>query len=75
MLSKIFRFIPQTIGSHTYIGENCIIEAAIIGVGCHIEDNAILCKGCILKDFVYVQEGAVIPPEMVILIIVFFKKF
>jgi dynactin-5 len=65
-LSKgAFRFIPVTIGSHSYIGKNCVIQAAVIGVGCLIEDDVVLSKRCILKDFVYVMAGSVVPPDMV----------
>lgn len=60
-----FRFIPLTIGSHSYIGRNCVVQAAVIGVGCHIEDNVILSKRCILKDFVYIMRDSVVPPDMV----------
>lgn len=52
-----FKFIPLTIGSHCYIGQDCIIEAAVIGVGCDIGDNCIISKRCILKDYVKVLEG------------------
>ena len=66
MLKQQFKFVPTTIGSHTYIGDDCVIEAAVIGIGCHISDNCILSKRCILKDFVLVLEGSVISSDMVI---------
>lgn len=66
MLKQQFKFIPTTIGSHTFIGIDCVIEAAVIGIGCHISDNCILSKRCILKDFVLVLEGSVVPCDMVI---------
>lgn len=66
MMKQQFKFIPTTIGSHTYIGKDCVIEAAVIGIGCHISDNCILSKRCILKDFVLVLEGAVVSSDMVI---------
>lgn len=59
---KGFKFIPVTIGSHTYISEDCVIEAAIIGSGCFIGKNAVLSKRCVLKDFVHVMDNAVVPP-------------
>lgn len=52
-----FKFIPLTIGSHSTIGKDCIISAAVIGIGCDIGDNCIISKRCILKDFVKVLEG------------------
>lgn len=60
------KFIPMTIGSYSCFGENCVIESAIIGIGCEIEKNCILSKRCILKDFVKVLEGSVLPPGMVV---------
>ena len=60
------KFIPLTIGSHTYIGKQCIIEAAVIGLGVYIDDDVIISKRCIIKDFVYIKKGSVVPPDMVI---------
>ena len=60
------KFIPLTIGSHTYIGKNCVVEAAVIGLGVYIEDDVIISKRCVLKDFVLIKKGSVIPPDMVI---------
>ena len=60
------KYIPMTIGSHTYIGKNCIIEAAVIGLGVLIEDDVIISKRCIIKDFVHIKKGSVVPSDMVI---------
>jgi dynactin-5 len=60
--SPSFRFVPLIIGSHTFIGDDCVIEAAMVGAGCHIEAGCVLSKRCILKDFVFVTENSVIPP-------------
>lgn len=60
------RFIPLHIGSCTTIGKNCVIESAVIGVGCDIGDDCILGKRTILRDFVTVMPGSLIPPDMVI---------
>ena len=55
--TESIKFIPLTIGSHCYIGEDCVIEAAVLGTGCIIGDNCILSKRCILKDYVKVLDG------------------
>jgi len=60
------RFIPMTIGSHTQIGPNCIIEAAVIGMGCVIGSNCIISPRAVLKDFCLVRDGAVISPDTVV---------
>jgi dynactin 5 len=60
------RFIPITIGANTYIGKDCIVEAASIGLGCNIGENSILSKRCILKDYVRIEPNTIVPPDMVI---------
>ena len=59
------RFIPMTIGSHTQIGSNCIIEAAVIGTGCVIGNNVVISPRAVLKDFVTVHDDSVICPDAV----------
>lgn len=58
--------IPMVIGSHTYIGENTVIESAVVGLGCDIGKNCHLMSRSILKDFVKVLDDTVIPCDMVI---------
>lgn len=60
------RFVPLSIGRYTSIGRGCLIESAVIGVGCVIEDDCVLSKRCILKDYVLVKKGSVVPPDAVI---------
>jgi len=64
MLAK--RYIPMSIGSYSYIGRFCTVEASSIGLGCYISDNCILSSRCILKDYVKVEPGTVIPADAVI---------
>lgn len=40
----ISKYIPLSIGSYCSIGKRCVIEAAVIGMGCCIEDGCILSK-------------------------------
>jgi len=60
------KFVPMTVGSHTWIGKDCVIEAASIGMGCRLGDNVVLSKRCILKDYVYVEANSIVPPDMVL---------
>lgn len=60
------KFIPMTIGTHCYIGRNCDIQSAVIGVCCHIEDFCVLSPRTILKDFVYIKSGTFVPSDMVL---------
>ena len=60
------RFVPLTIGKYTFIGRDCVVECASVGVGCFIGDGSVLCKGAILKDYVHVRPGTIVPPDLVI---------
>ncbi len=60
------KFIPLTIGTGTFVGENTLIESAVIGIGCEIGKNCILSKRSILKDYVKVLDDTVIPPDLVL---------
>ena len=60
------RFVPLSIGRYTSIGSNCLVESAVVGLGCVIEDDCVLSKRSILKDYVLVKRGTVVPPDAVI---------
>jgi dynactin 5 len=60
------QFLPQSIGSHTRIGTNCIIEAAAVGSSVYIGNNCVISKRVIIKDCSYIADGTVIPPDTVI---------
>ena len=59
------RPVPLTIGPHCSVGQRCTVEAAVIGAGCTVDDGCTLSPRCILKDFVRVVAGTVVPPDMV----------
>jgi len=59
-------FLPLIIGSHTRIGNDCVIEAASIGASVFIGDNCVISKRVIIKDCCYIEEGTVIASDMVI---------
>lgn len=64
--SNPLEFIPITIGSHCYFGSRSVVEAAVIGTGCYIGDDCILSPRTVLKDYVYVSDGTVVPSDMVL---------
>lgn len=66
IMTSGFRYIPLSIGAYTTIGENCVVESAVIGMGCNIGNKCVLSMRCILKDHVCVEDGTVIPPDTVI---------
>ena len=59
-------FYPLKIGEHTFIGPNCVIEAAQIGDRVHVGAGAVVGKFAILKDGVKVLEGAHVAGGMVV---------
>ncbi len=61
-----FRFIPLLVGKFSFIGENCVIESAVIGQGCTIGNNCVLSKRSMLKDYITVLDNSVVPPDMII---------
>lgn len=38
------RFTPLSVGNHTYIGKNCVVESAGIGCNVRIEDGCVLVR-------------------------------
>ncbi|KAM3076292.1 hypothetical protein ACMFMG_006204 [Clarireedia jacksonii] len=61
-----FSHFPLKIGDHVFVGANSIIEAAILGNHIHIGANVVVGKFTIVKDFVKILDGTVIPQGMVI---------
>jgi len=59
-------YYPLKIGEHTFIGANCVIEAAQIGDHVHVGRGAVVGKFAILKDGVKVLEGAHVVGGMVV---------
>lgn len=66
MFKGVVSFHPLKIGEHVFVGRNCIVEAASIGDHVHIGPGAIVGRMVILKDWVKVLEGSVIPAGMVV---------
>lgn len=58
--------MPLRIGDHVFVGENSVVQAATIGSHVHIAANAVVGEFAIVKDYVRILEGTVIPANMVI---------
>ncbi|KAI1474669.1 trimeric LpxA-like protein [Daldinia eschscholtzii] len=61
-----FTFLPLRLGDHVFIGEGTVVQAATIGSHVYIGQNVVVGEFSIIKDYVRVLEGTVIPPNMVI---------
>jgi len=58
--------MPLRMGDHVYVGPGAVIQAASIGSHVHIGAKVVVGEFAIIKDYVRVLDGAVIPPNMVI---------
>lgn len=58
--------MPLRLGDHVFVGHDSIVQAATIGSHVHIGGNVSVGAFAIIKDYVRVLDGSVIPPSMVI---------
>jgi dynactin 5 len=65
-VERQFSHYPLKIADHVFIGPSSIIEAALIGSHVHIGANVVVGKFSIIKDYVRILDGSVVPPNMVI---------
>ncbi|KAG4419828.1 hypothetical protein IFR04_007047 [Cadophora malorum] len=61
-----FSHYPLKIADHVFVGPGSIIEAALIGSHINIGANCVIGKFTIIKDYVKILDGTVVPPNMVI---------
>ena len=53
-------------GDHVFVGARSVIQAASIGSHVHIGENTVVGEFAIIKDYVRILEGSVLPPNMVV---------
>lgn len=58
--------MPLRMGDHVFVGEGTVVQAASIGSHVHIGAQAVIDEFAIIKDYVRVLDGTVVPPNMVI---------
>lgn len=58
--------MPLRLGDHVFIGERTVVQAATVGSHVHIDKDVLVGEFAILKDYVRVLEGTIIPANMVI---------
>lgn len=61
-----FSHYPLKIGDHVYVGPGSVVEAALIGNHVHIGAGCVIGKFVIIKEYVRIMEGTVVPANMVI---------
>ncbi|CAK7226928.1 hypothetical protein SBRCBS47491_006394 [Sporothrix bragantina] len=62
----VFSHMPLRMGDHVFIGAGSTVMAASIGSHVHLGANVVVGDFAIIKDYVRVLDGTVIPPNMVI---------
>ncbi|TVY57402.1 Dynactin subunit 5 [Lachnellula cervina] len=65
-IGRWFSHYPLKIADHVFIGPSSVIEAALIGSHVSIGANCTIGKFAIIKDYVKVLDGTVVPPNMVV---------
>jgi dynactin 5 len=66
--NKAHQYVPMTIGNHTWIGQNCQVQAAAIGAYCYIGNHVtlgprvIIKDACMICDNVTISADTVVPP-------------
>lgn len=61
-----FTYMPLRLGDHVFIGESSVVQAATVGSHVHIAKDVVVGEFAIIKDYVKILEGAIIPANMVI---------
>lgn len=64
--SKGVAFFPLQIGDHVFIGDNSIVNAAVVNSYVYIGKNVTIGRRCVLKDCCYIEDNSVLPPETVV---------
>ncbi|EEY16000.1 dynactin subunit 5 [Verticillium alfalfae VaMs.102] len=58
--------MPLRLGDHVFVGQGSVVQAATVGSHVYIGHGAVIGEFAIIKDYVRVLEGSVVPPNMVI---------
>jgi dynactin-5 len=53
-------------GDHVFVGAGSVVQAASVGNHVHIGAGVVVGESAIIKDYVRILDGAVVPPNMVI---------
>ncbi|ETS81143.1 hypothetical protein PFICI_06145 [Pestalotiopsis fici W106-1] len=61
-----FTYMPLRLGDHVFIGEGTVVQAATIGSHVNIGKGAVVGEFAIVKDYVQILDGTIVPANMVI---------
>ena len=58
--------MPLRMGDHVYVGPTSVIQAASIGSHVYIGAGVVIGEFAIIKDYVRILDGSIVPPNAVI---------
>jgi dynactin 5 len=58
--------MPLRMGDHVFVGPGSVIQAAQIGSHVHIGQGVVIGEFAIIKDYVRILDGAVLPANIVV---------
>ncbi|KAL1844206.1 hypothetical protein VTJ49DRAFT_3862 [Mycothermus thermophilus] len=61
-----FTYMPLRMGDHVFVGPGAVVQAASVGSHVHIGAGCVIGEFAIIKDYVRILDGTVVPPNMVI---------
>lgn len=61
-----YTYMPLRIGDHVFVGQGTLVQAASVGNHVHIGKGCTVGEFSIIKDYVKILDGTVVPANMVI---------
>ncbi|KAL6892385.1 trimeric LpxA-like protein [Trichoderma longibrachiatum] len=62
----VFTYMPLRIGDHVFVGQGTVVQAASIGNHVYIGSGCVVNEFAIIKDYVKVLDGTIVPANMVV---------
>lgn len=62
----VFTYMPLRLGDHVFVGKGSVVQAATVGSHVHIGSGCAIGEFAIVKDYVNILDGTVVPSLMVI---------